>query len=108
MKEAVGRRYRRLVEEGKPLPELIIIDGGKGQLGAACEALDELGITEQDIFGLAKRQEEVYRPGQSAPILLPRRSEALLLLQRVRDEAHRFAVTFHRQLRAKTLAPVGS
>lgn len=101
MKEVVGRRYFRIVQEEKPMPDLIIIDGGKGQLGAACEALSELGVTEQLIIGLAKKQEEVYRPGQSAPLLLPRRSEALHLLQRVRDEAHRFAVTFHRKLRAK-------
>ncbi|HEY9678479.1 MAG TPA: excinuclease ABC subunit UvrC [Drouetiella sp.] len=101
MKEAVGRRYSRLVAEGKPLPDLIIIDGGKGQLGAACEALQEANIPFIDIVGLAKRQEEVYKPTISQPFLLPRRSEALFLLQRVRDEAHRFAVTYHRQLRAK-------
>jgi excinuclease ABC subunit C len=101
MKEVVGRRYSRLQQEGKLMPDLIIIDGGKGQLNAACEALSELGIVGQDIIGLAKKQEEVYKPNQSAPILLPRRSEALHLLQRVRDEAHRFAVTFHRKLRAK-------
>jgi len=101
MKEVVGRRYRRLLEEQKPLPDLIIIDGGKGQLNAAMEALTELSITDQNIFGLAKKQEELYYPGRSKPILLPRRSEALFLLQRVRDEAHRFAVTFHRKVRAK-------
>lgn len=101
MKEVVGRRYARLKDEKKPFPDLIIIDGGKGQLNAACEALSELEITDQDIIGLAKKQEEVYRPGESQPLLLPRRSEALHLLQRVRDEAHRFAVTYHRQLRAK-------
>lgn len=101
MKEVVGRRYWRIVQEKKSMPDLIIIDGGKGQLAAACEALSELGITEQEIIGLAKKQEEVYKPNQSSPILLPRRCEALHLLQRVRDEAHRFAVTFHRKLRAK-------
>jgi excinuclease ABC subunit C len=100
MKEVVSRRYSRIIEEVKSMPDLIIIDGGKGQLNAACEALAELGI-ENDIVGLAKRQEEVYRPGLSQPVLLPRRSEALHLLQRVRDEAHRFAVTYHRRLRAK-------
>jgi excinuclease ABC subunit C len=100
MKEVVGRRYSRILQEGKTMPDLIIIDGGKGQLGAACEALDALGI-KNDIVGLAKRQEEVYRPGISQPVLLPRRSDALHLLQRVRDEAHRFAVTFHRKLRAR-------
>lgn len=101
MKEVVGRRYKRITEEDKPLPDLIIIDGGKGQLGAAKEALTELGINDIDIVGLAKKQEEVYLPGKSNPVLLPRRGEALHLLQRVRDEAHRFAVTFHRKRRAK-------
>lgn len=105
MKEVVGRRYKRLKDESKAFPELIIIDGGKGQLNAACEALAELEIVGQDIVGLAKKQEEVYKPARSLPFLLPRRSEGLFLLQRVRDEAHRFAVTFHRKLRAKrTLA----
>ena len=80
---------------------MIIIDGGKGQLNAACEALSELGVTGQDIIGLAKKQEEVYKPGSSLPLLLPRRADSLHLLQRVRDEAHRFAIAFHRQLRAK-------
>lgn len=101
MKEVVGRRYARLVKEGKSMPDLIVIDGGKGQLGAACEALSELNVVGQEILGLAKRQEEIYLPGQSSPILLSRRSEALFLLQRIRDEAHRFAVTFHRKRRAK-------
>jgi excinuclease ABC subunit C len=101
MKEVVGRRYKRLKEESKSFPDLIIIDGGKGQLNAACEALAELEIEGQDIVGLAKKQEEVYKPGRSQAFLLPRRSEALHLLQRVRDEAHRFAVTFHRKLRSK-------
>jgi excinuclease ABC subunit C len=108
MKEAVGRRYSRILSEGKPFPDLIIIDGGKGQLGAAMEALTEIGLvgpkfkTEKfAICGLAKRQEEVYFPGNSIPVYLPRRSEALLLMQHVRDEAHRFALTYHRKLRAK-------
>jgi excinuclease ABC subunit C len=108
MKEVVTRRYSRLVEENKPFPDLIIIDGGKGQLGAAMEALDSIAAGEKglngnqfDIVGLAKRQEEVYFPGKSNPALLPRRSDALHLLQQVRDEAHRFAITYHRKLRAK-------
>jgi len=101
MKEVVGRRYSRLLKESKPLPDLIVIDGGKGQLGAACEALNELQISGQDILGLAKKQEEIYLPGRPDPILLSRRSEALFLLQRARDEAHRFAITFHRKRRAK-------
>ncbi len=102
MKEVVTRRYSKLIEGDKPLPDLVIIDGGKGQLNAAQEAASELGITERlEMMGLAKKQEEVYLPGKSDPVLLPRRSEALFLLQRVRDEAHRFAITFHRKLRAK-------
>ncbi len=103
MKEVVTRRYKRLKEESRPFPDLIIIDGGKGQLNAAVEALAELELNmeELDIIGLAKKQEEVYKPGRSTPFMLSRRSEGLYLLQRVRDEAHRFAVTFHRKLRAK-------
>lgn len=101
MKEVVTRRYQRLRDESRPFPDLIVIDGGKGQLNAAVEALNELEIEGQDIIGLAKKQEEVYKPGRGTPFLLPRRSEALHLLQRVRDEAHRFAVTFHRKRRAK-------
>jgi excinuclease ABC subunit C len=101
MKEVVTRRYGRLVQEQKSLPDLIIIDGGKGQLNAAQEAAREVGMTDVEMIGLAKKQEEVYFPGRSDPALLPRRSDALYLLQRVRDEAHRFAVTFHRKRRAK-------
>lgn len=101
MKEVVGRRYSRLQKEEKPFPDLIIIDGGKGQLNAAVEALSELNIKDIDIIGLAKKQEEVYKPGNPSPLLISRRSEALHVLQRTRDEAHRFAITFHRKLRAK-------
>lgn len=101
MKEVVTRRFSRLLENNKPFPDLVIIDGGKGQLSAACEALSELGISDQSILGLAKKQEEIYFPGKSVPLLLSRRSQGLLLLQRVRDEAHRFAITFHRKRRAK-------
>ncbi|MCA9804185.1 MAG: excinuclease ABC subunit UvrC [Cyanobacteria bacterium HKST-UBA02] len=106
MREAVGRRYSRLLREGKSLPDLIVIDGGKGQLSAALEALAALeseGLDRDsfDIVGLAKKQEEIYFPGKSTPLLLSRRSEGLHLLQQVRNEAHRFAVTYHRKLRAK-------
>ncbi len=103
MNEVVGRRYRRLKEENKKLPDLILIDGGKGQLNAAIAILQELEIEDQQIIGLAKREEEVFLPGQSEPILLPRHSEALYLIQRVRDEAHRFAISFHRRLRTKRM-----
>lgn len=101
MKEVVTRRYGRLVRENKPMPDLIIIDGGKGQLGAAVEALNDIDAPEVAIIGLAKKQEEVYFPSNRDPVLLPRRGDALFLLQRARDEAHRFALTYHRKLRAK-------
>lgn len=103
MNEVVGRRYRRVTEEGLKMPDLILIDGGKGQLNAAIKILEDLGISNQPIFGLAKREEEVFIPDRSDPIIIPRHSEALYLIQRVRDEAHRFAVSFHRQLRSKRM-----
>jgi len=102
MKEVVGRRYKRLLEEGKPMPKLVVIDGGKGQLSSAIEALHELGIYGQmPIIGIAKRLEEIYFPGDSYPIHIDKKSESLRLLQRIRDEAHRFAITFHRNVRSK-------
>lgn len=102
MREIVGRRYKRLMEEEKPLPKLIVIDGGKGQLSSAVEALQELGIYGRiPIIGIAKRLEEIYFPGDSYPIHIDKKSESLKLLQRIRDEAHRFAITFHRKVRSK-------
>ena len=102
MKEVVGRRYKRLVEENKPLPKLVVIDGGKGQLSSAIEALKELGIYGQmPIIGIAKRLEEIYFPGDQFPLHIDKKSESLRLLQRIRDEAHRFAITFHRNIRSK-------
>ncbi len=103
MKEVVFRRYSRLLEEGKSFPNLILIDGGKGQLSAALAALSELGITKQSIVGLAKRFEELYLPRQSNPVILPKDSEGLKLVQRVRDEAHRFAIGFHKELREQRI-----
>ena len=104
MREVVGRRYKRLLEEGVDLPDLVLIDGGKGQLGAAVTALEELGLGEQPVASLAKREELIFLRGREAPIALPRASPVLQLVQRVRDEAHRFAITFHRQARkARTL-----
>jgi excinuclease ABC subunit C len=112
MNEVITRRFRRyLDEQSKPVgerkfsypPNLVIIDGGKGQLNAARAALDELGISGVEICGLAKRLEEVFLPDRPEPVLLPRASEALYLLQRVRDEAHRFAVTYHRTLRGRRM-----
>ncbi|MBN1561447.1 excinuclease ABC subunit C [candidate division KSB1 bacterium] len=99
MNEVVKRRYARQLREKKTLPDLILIDGGKGQLNAACTALRDLGLDNQPVIALAKRLDEIYRPGISAPQNLPRDSAALRLLQRVRDESHRFALTFHRARR---------
>ncbi|CAN5464252.1 excinuclease ABC subunit UvrC [soil metagenome] len=102
MKEVITRRYGRAVEENTVLPDLVIIDGGKGQLSHAMEVLHELGIADKMVvIGLAKRLEEVFIPLESDPILLPKASSSMRLLQQARDEAHRFAVTYHRQLRDK-------
>jgi excinuclease ABC subunit C len=101
MAEAVDRRYRRLLEDRKPLPDMILIDGGRGQLNAALTALNRLGIEEITIAGLAKREEEIYVPDREEPIRLDRRDPALQLLQMVRDETHRFAVSSHRRRRSK-------
>jgi excinuclease ABC subunit C len=103
MKEIVGRRYTRIVQEGQKLPDLIVVDGGKGQLSSACEALTELGIYGQvPIIGIAKKLEEIYYPEDPLPLHINKKSPGLLLLQQIRDEAHRFAITFHRQKRSKT------
>jgi excinuclease ABC subunit C len=101
MREVIQRRYSRLKSEGKKFPDLIVVDGGKGQLSSAVQVLRELDITGQPIIGLAKRLEEVFFPGHSDAQMLPRTSSSLKLLQQIRDEAHRFAVTFHRQRRSK-------
>ncbi len=103
MKEVVERRYARLLREDKKLPDLILIDGGKGQLNAAYEILELLGIEDLPIIGLAKKEEEIFKPGESEPITLPHHTPTLQLLQRVRDEAHRFAVSYHRKLRSRRL-----
>ena len=101
MKEVVTRRYSRLLNESLPFPDLIIIDGGKGQLSSAVEILNELGVKNQDIVSLAKRIEEVFIPNNSQSVIFPINSPALFFFQRIRDEAHRFAITFHRKLREK-------
>ena len=103
MKEVVNRRYSRMLEENpEDLPQLIVIDGGKGQLDFAYQALAELGLTEKlTVIGLAKRLEEVIRVGDPYPLFIDRNSQALKLLQQIRDEAHRFGITFHRNLRSK-------
>ncbi len=102
MSEVVYRRYKRLSDEGQPLPQLVIIDGGKGQLGAALESIEKLGLTgRMSLVGLAKREESIFFPGDSDPIQLPYDSPAHLLIRRIRDEVHRFGITFHRQVRSK-------
>ncbi|HSW31683.1 MAG TPA: excinuclease ABC subunit UvrC [Longimicrobiales bacterium] len=101
MAEAVTRYFRRRVEEGAPLPDLAVIDGGKGQLSAATDALQLLGLPHVQVAALAKKEEEVFLPGRKKGIRLDRRDRALHLLQRIRDEAHRFAVTYNRKLRSK-------
>lgn len=104
MKEAVNRRYSRMLAENPDdLPQLVVIDGGKGQLAFAYEALAELGLTERlTVIALAERMEEVYRVGDPYPMFIDRNSPALKLLQHIRDEAHRFGITFHRKLRSKS------
>ena len=102
MKEIVGRRYKRILEESEKLPDLILIDGGKGQLSSACEALKELNIYGQiPIIGIAKKLEEIYYPEDPLPLHINKKSQGLLLLQYIRDEAHRFAINFHRLKRSK-------
>jgi excinuclease ABC subunit C len=102
MNEVVTRRYRRLLEEKADLPDLIIVDGGKGQLSAACDALKAVGLYGKiPIIGIAKRLEEIYVPEDSIPIYIDKKSESLKLIQRLRDEAHRFGITHHRNRRSK-------
>ncbi len=101
MEEIVFRRYRRLIDEEKSLPQLIVVDGGKGQLGAALNALEKLELRGKiAIIGIAKRLEEIYFPGDSVPLYLDKNSETLKIIQQLRDEAHRFGITFHRNKRS--------
>lgn len=102
MKEVLHRRYTRMMAEGQPLPQLVVVDGGKGQLSAAVEAFDEMGIRgEVALVGIAKRLEEIYFPGDTLPLYLDKKSPSLRVIQALRDEAHRFGITFHRNLRSK-------
>ncbi len=102
MEEAVFRRYRRLLDENQQLPQLIVIDGGKGQLGAAMKSLKLLGIEKKvTVIGIAKRLEELYYPGDQYPLYLDKKSETLKIIQHLRDEAHRFGITFHRNQRSR-------
>jgi excinuclease ABC subunit C len=101
MREVIRRRYSRLIRENKDLPDLIMVDGGKGQLSSAMSVLNELDLRDQPVIGLAKRLEEIFFPGISDAQTLPHTSSSLRLLQQIRDEAHRFAITFHRERRKK-------
>ena len=102
MKELLTRRLKLI--ETDPEPDLIVIDGGKGQLGMACDVLEELNLTHIPIIGLAKEFEEIYLPNSKRPVVIPKNNKALHLLQRVRDESHRFAITYHRKLRSKNIS----
>jgi excinuclease ABC subunit C len=103
MKEVLTRRYSRLVSEGQPLPQLIVVDGGKGQLSSAVEALDDMGLRGTiAVVGIAKRLEEIYFPGDSVPLYVDKNSESLRVVQQLRDEAHRFGITHHRNRRSKS------
>src|SRR5688572_10742861 len=100
MREVVQRRYRKVIEDGGPFPDLILIDGGKGQLSAAYEALETIGLGNLVAVGIAKKEEVLFTRDRQDPIALLEHDPALLLVQRIRDEAHRFAVTFHRKARS--------
>jgi excinuclease ABC subunit C len=104
MKEVLCRRYRRVLDEERPLPDLIVVDGGRGQLSAALEALHDVGMPPLPLLGLAKKREEIFIPGRAQPIVLPRHNPGLRLLQAIRDEAHRFAISYHRTLRRRRIA----
>jgi len=102
MKEVLTRRYTRLLEEQQPLPQLIVIDGGKGQLNVAVSVLKDLHLSDRiSVIGLAKRIDEIFYPGDPDPLILDKKSESLKVIQQLRDEAHRFGITFHRKLRSK-------
>jgi excinuclease ABC subunit C len=102
MEEIIYRRYKRLLEEQKSLPQLIIVDGGKGQLSAAIKSLGKLGLTgKMTVIGIAKKLEEIYYPNDPLPLYLDKKSETLRIIQQMRDEAHRFGITHHRRRREK-------
>jgi excinuclease ABC subunit C len=106
MREVLGRRFAREAKEGSRFasrPDLVVVDGGKPQLAAALAVLSELGLSDVPVVALAKREEELFKPGWDGPVVLPAGSPSLHLVKRVRDEAHRFAVDYHRQLRGKSM-----
>ena len=104
MNEAITRHFSRLISEKRPLPDLLVVDGGKGQLSAAIDALVAINCPPLPVIGLAKRNEEVFVPGRSEPVIIDRHDAALRMLQSLRDEAHRFAITYHRALREKRIS----
>ena len=102
MREVINRRYSRLMNEGADLPQLLVVDGGKGQLNAAVEVLDQLGLRGTiAAIGIAKRLDEIFFPGDSVPLYIDKNSETIRIIQRLRDEAHRFGITHHRNKRSK-------
>jgi excinuclease ABC subunit C len=102
MEEVIYRRYSRLLKEEQPLPQLVIIDGGKGQLSASMKSIDKLGLRgKMTVVGIAKKLEEIFFPGDSIPLYINKKSESLKVIQHARNEAHRFAITFHRNKRSK-------
>ena len=108
MEEIVFRRYKRMIDENQTLPQLVIIDGGKGQLSAAVTSIEKLGLKgKMAICGIAKRLEEIYFPDDSLPLYINKKSESLKLIQQIRNEAHRFAITFHRNKRSKGAIKTG-
>ena len=108
MREVVQRRYRAVLEAGGPFPDLIVIDGGKGQLSAAYEALESIGLANLVAVGIAKKEELLFTRDRQDPLVLPENDPALLLIQRIRDEAHRFAVTFHRKRALDARSAIGA
>jgi excinuclease ABC subunit C len=104
MEEIVYRRYRRMTEENQKLPQLVIIDGGKGQLSSAMKSIDKLDLREKiTVIGIAKKLEEIYFPGDSVPIYLDKNSISLKIIQQLRNEAHRFGINFHRNKRSSEM-----
>jgi excinuclease ABC subunit C len=108
MEEIVFRRYKRMLEEGNDLPQLVVIDGGKGQLSSAMKSIGKLGLRDKlTVIGIAKKLEEIYFPGDNVPIYLDKNSISLKIIQQLRDEAHRFGITFHRDKRSADMIKSG-
>ena len=101
MREIVRRRYSRILKEGKKMPDIVLIDGGRGHLSVACDELEKLGFSKVRVVSIAKEFEKLYIRGRKDPVILPAESKTLHLLQRIRDEAHRFAISYHKRLLSK-------